>query len=115
MMLFPTGLALSIHLCHSDRKQAIAVLGSTLGIVAAVLFLQALERRRAAKAYRRAMELLHPVYKPEPVEMYFAEPVEPTPIPRDTRVPLSFADKTLYFLVAPYFAVMAVLWLLYAH
>jgi apolipoprotein N-acyltransferase len=37
LMLFPAGLALSIHLWHSARRQAIAVLGSTLGIVAAVL------------------------------------------------------------------------------
>lgn len=37
LMLFPAGLALSIHLWHSVRRQAIAVLGSTLGIVGAVL------------------------------------------------------------------------------
>jgi apolipoprotein N-acyltransferase len=37
LMLVPAGLALSIHLWQSARRQAIAVLGSTLGIVAAVL------------------------------------------------------------------------------
>jgi apolipoprotein N-acyltransferase len=37
LMLFPVGLALSLHLWLSARKQAIAILGSTLGIVAAVL------------------------------------------------------------------------------
>lgn len=37
LMLFPAGLALSIHHWNSARGQAIAVLGSTLAIVAAVL------------------------------------------------------------------------------
>jgi len=37
LMLFPVGLALSLHLWLSARKQAIAILGSTLGIVAAGL------------------------------------------------------------------------------
>ena len=37
LMLFPAGLALGIHLWGSARKQAMGVLGATLGVVAAVL------------------------------------------------------------------------------
>jgi apolipoprotein N-acyltransferase len=37
LLLFPTGIALAIHRWRPARKQAIRVLGATLGVVAAVL------------------------------------------------------------------------------
>jgi hypothetical protein len=44
-------------------------IGTFLGVSAALWFSAAMERRRASKAYQRAMELLHP----QPLEMDFAE------------------------------------------
>ena len=37
LMLFPAGLALGIHLWKAQRRQAVAVFGATVGVVAAVL------------------------------------------------------------------------------